>query len=751
MTTIKSFFDNVFNLFRNNEHKTGEEVLKIITHFITYYKIQEHITDEDINDINEKLNMSDSEDLKNIKAKWMRFDELYNYLSRHKKKACEYYDAVVGFCLKNSRFSDAFRNFETDKIQYDSTITDIFDMLKDTDFESVNVDILGDMYEEIIKTQIGGQAKSLGQFFTPSTIRKEMIEMLDIEEGEKIYDFAMGSGGFLLSAYDYLKNKGVKDKNIMKSLGGCEIQDKVFSLCCSNLLMISGSLPKNIKCGDSFLNPQYEKYDVVVANPPFGIKMNKTVIQMIDTNFIPYKSSNSVLNFIQVAISLLKVGGRCAIIIPSGQELSSTSKAYVNVRRYLFHTCKVISLKSSNAKFKTTGVDTSILYFVKKSSEERDKPYKSKVEFDNIKVKTKIIAQNNYSLSENIYHEEEIEEKEGYETYNLGDIITYLPKSKRKASEGKNEGKYNFYTSSNVIKKIDEYDYEEHCIILGDGGSATVHYDKKFSCSSHNHIIQARDEVLLKYLYYYLKSNIHLLQKQFQGTGIKNISKERLNNVKVQIPSLEIQEKIIEECDRISKQIKQYNDMLNGIDLNIKSYIIKTLKMNEYNITELGDIININFGKRITKTQSDKEIEENPDEETYPVYGGGDESFRCLNYNREGLTCKISRFGMSYHNCVMLIDDKYHLLDSGMTIESNTKKCKDKYLFYWLLSNKDKVYNCGIKSAQMNISIDLFKNIKIQLPDIKTQKKIIEFCDFQIQMKENLEQQIQYLNELIHI
>lgn len=753
MKSIKSLFDEVFNLFRNNEHKTGEEVLKIIVFFITYYKIQEHITDDDISDMQEKLDNSDIEELRPIKAKWMRFDTLYMYLSKHHKKATEYYDAVIGFCLKNSRFSDAFRDFETDKIQYNSTVIDIFNMLKDTDFNDINVDILGDMYEELIKSQIGGHSRrSLGQFFTPSAIRKDMIEMLDIQGDEKIYDFAMGSGGFLLSAYEYLRNKGIKHKKIMKCLGGCEIQDKIFSLCCSNLLMITGSLPVNIRCDDSFLNPQCEEYDVVIANPPFGIKMNKNILDMIDDNFIPYKSSSSVMNFLQIAISLLKIGGRCAIIIPSGQELSSTSKIYVDVRRYLFHTCKVISLKSSNAKFKTTGVDTSILYFIKKSSEERDRPYKSKVYFDNVEVKTKTISHNSYSLSENTYYEDEIEEKDGYETYKLGDIISYLPIEKRNSKDGRKikDDEYCyplFYCSILNHLWLNEYDYEdEEAIMLnktnGSGKCELFYCRKRYSVAQTTfRFTSDNDQIKTKYLYYYLKFNKNILEKLYEGINQKSITKERLNNVKVQIPSLCIQEKIVEECDRIYNQIQRCNDMIDDIDMNIKSYIIGILKKNGCNVMELNSVIVIQSGKYITKSSSNKG--------KYPVYGGGDISYYIDEYNRRS-DYVISKDGVS-ERCVRKIKGKFFLNHHGWTFDVKDDNILKDYIGYWLLSNQDKIYKLAQGSAQKGINQKNFYSLKMSIPNIEIQKEIISFCDFQIKMKENLEQQISYLNELLYV
>jgi len=101
--------------------------------------------------------------------------------------------------------------------------------------------------------------------------------------------------------------------------------------------------------------------------------------------------------------------------------------------------------------------------------------------------------------------------------------------------------------------KCDISDYDEECIIIGDGGVANIKIDKKFSCSDHNYIIKSKYN---KYIYYYLINNIKLLEDGFKGSALKNISKSFLNDLKIPIPKTD--EKINYWIEKLSLQYNLY-------------------------------------------------------------------------------------------------------------------------------------------------------------------------------------------------
>ncbi len=159
----------------------------------------------------------------------------------------------------------------------------------------------------------------------------------------------------------------------------------------------------------------------------------------------------------------------------------------------------------------------------------------------------------------------------------IKDICEFLPKSKRPASYGQEEGKYPFYTSSLKVKYCDEADYEDECIIIGDGGKANLYFDCNFSCSDHNHILVTKNSTNNKYIFYYLKNNINLLNDGFKGLTIKNLSKNYVEQIKIKLPSLKEQKNIVKYCDSITTLIENLEEQINN-NKKIMKEIINKLK-----------------------------------------------------------------------------------------------------------------------------------------------------------------------------
>jgi type I restriction enzyme S subunit len=175
--------------------------------------------------------------------------------------------------------------------------------------------------------------------------------------------------------------------------------------------------------------------------------------------------------------------------------------------------------------------------------------------------------------------------------------------------------------------------------------------------------------------------------------------------------------------------------------LNYKQYLPQTDSVVEgFDIVKLGDICNINFGERVTKKNNSGTL--------YPVYGGGNETFKVNQKNREGITCKISRFGISVNNCVQIIYGDYWLLDSGFTITAK-EGISDSYIWNWLLQHKNIVYQCGRATAQMNLDIDTFKSIQIPLPSFEQQKHIVEAIDGWTQLAQIEEASLKLLEKQV--
>lgn len=177
------------------------------------------------------------------------------------------------------------------------------------------------------------------------------------------------------------------------------------------------------------------------------------------------------------------------------------------------------------------------------------------------------------------------------------DLFKYLPKAKHKAGEGLESGQYPFYTSSAVVNKyFDEYDYEPDKLIFATGGSASVHYaSSRFAVSTDNFILEPNDEINAKYVYYYLKSNIGILQNGFHGAGLQHLSKDYLNEIDIPLVSPAQQQRIVDILDK-ADEIRTKKRLANAkLDEFLKSTFIDMFgdpvkNEKELPVTKVGDL-----------------------------------------------------------------------------------------------------------------------------------------------------------------
>lgn len=194
---------------------------------------------------------------------------------------------------------------------------------------------------------------------------------------------------------------------------------------------------------------------------------------------------------------------------------------------------------------------------------------------------------------------------------------------------------------------------------------------------------------------------------------------------------------LIEALDIINSWVKG-----NKVETKLASYVDKSIiaKDGEYNLSgdryhavvdysnakwplmELKDVIKLNFGARITKNEKLGKV--------YPVYGGGGESFRTDDFNREN-EFVISRFAMS-EKCVRFVSGKFWLIDSGgsFSVKPNLEtKLSKKYVGLILLNKQEAVYRCARGGAQKNLNVDHFYEIKIPIPPLEIQEQIVTELD----------------------
>lgn len=137
----------------------------------------------------------------------------------------------------------------------------------------------------------------------------------------------------------------------------------------------------------------------------------------------------------------------------------------------------------------------------------------------------------------------------------IGHLIKFMEKSRIKAGDGLDKGKYPlFNSSSEQTKWTNDYLFDDECIIITTGGKAAVnYYNGKFSSTTDNFVIKSNTDVLTKYIYLFLKSNIDILQNGFKGSGLQHISKDYLKEITIDVPNKTIQESLIKLAELTDK------------------------------------------------------------------------------------------------------------------------------------------------------------------------------------------------------
>ena len=229
---------------------------------------------------------------------------------------------------------------------------------------------LSALYEEKIKA-MGNAGRNGGEYYTPRPLIRAMIKVVNPKIGETIYDAAAGSCGFLCEAYDYLlpQQKTTDDIKTLqeKTFYGKEKKSLAYVIGIMNMILHGIEAPNLIHTntlGENIRDIQEkDRYNVILANPPFGGKERPEVQQNFDI-----KTSETAYLFMQHFIKSLKTGGRGAIVIKN-TVLSNTDNASVSLRKHLLESCNVHTiLDMPGGTFIGAGVKTVVLFFDKGTS-----------------------------------------------------------------------------------------------------------------------------------------------------------------------------------------------------------------------------------------------------------------------------------------------------------------------------------------------------------------------------------------------
>jgi type I restriction enzyme M protein len=271
------------------------------------------------------------------------------------------------------------------------TLRDCIDLFREVNLVEIDTDVKGNLYESLLR-RVGTQAQA-GQFLTPRHLIRAIVKMVDPQIGQKVWDPAFGTGGFLISAFEHIKLNNSDSKNIEEKVNGngqlvkrgpgdkltkhqweilehhtffgCDVDPHIVRLGMMNLILHSlenSTILRRDSIAGAPDDWDNDKFQIILANPPFAGSMNKERIR----EMLPVPSTKTEILFLGLMIESLADDGTCGVIVPEGL-LFGSSGAHLQIREKLLNTCDLKAVVSfPGGSFKPySGVKTSALIFTK--------------------------------------------------------------------------------------------------------------------------------------------------------------------------------------------------------------------------------------------------------------------------------------------------------------------------------------------------------------------------------------------------
>jgi type I restriction enzyme M protein len=257
------------------------------------------------------------------------------------------------------------------KVRNGHNLREIIDIIDGLEFRSrAELHDLSHLYEQKLKN-MGGEGKSSGEYYTPRALIEAIVQVVDPQVGERIYDGAVGSAGFLVEAYNHMNTSKLSTNELRhlqeETLYGKEKKPLPYILGVMNMILHGIEAPNILRTNTLTENvadiQEKDRFDVVLANPPFGGSERKEV----QDNF-PIKTSETAYLFLQHFMKMLRAGGRAGIVIKN-TFLSNTDNAAVSIRKELlgnFNLYTILDMPGGVFKASSSaGVRTVVLFFEK--------------------------------------------------------------------------------------------------------------------------------------------------------------------------------------------------------------------------------------------------------------------------------------------------------------------------------------------------------------------------------------------------
>jgi len=784
---ILSMIDKAHNILYTAENIEGEDALNDIMNWIFIKCIQPIITDKPeegkIDLLNKKYynKIYDDETLNEIFSYFKDLKLLAKQEMKNIRCVDEQHEDIItqmSIILKTHHttkmiFSD--NNFKTKKATtIQLLLNEVINKLDMSEIEK-NEDVIGEIYEHIINGYTMKKGSKLGQFFTPRNLMQlivqyklqRILKLIKDSKDDKITigDTCMGTGGWLVTVYNILKHNKCNNKLL---LTGGEVKPSTFQYGLMNLIMTLKEFPHDAQCESSLTHINNIKNNFIFTNPPFQttkkfdqIEQNYKLDKYNETNKIKLdevyklKDNSPPIQFLELDYYKLEDNGMCVIILPYGELFFGSS--YKGAREHFMKNCNVTDIiLFQGGLFTHTDIKTCALIFEKDKNGTKQinfiRANKDCTNLTNITT-VKIEDINKEPLKSwyvcdyltDVYIESLSSKITNFEWVEFNNIFT-LEKGKIQSSkvEEDENGIGVMVTQSKDIsdyKKISNWKVKGENLFISniDSGKkfCLIFYDGKCDYTNLLELCKVndkyKDKIYIKFTYYFLKSLIeHLTTNYLKGSCNLSLDRKNLDRIKIPIPPIDIQNKIINKLDSSNDKVKYMKLIVESFKEDIKNFFETTIQI-ENNKPETEWIeFNKVFSLEKGKIQSSK-VEEDEDGIVF-VTGAKDENFKTIVKQNisylNGENIFISPNGNGNKRPVKYFNGECNYSDLLAVINVNKKyesRINKKYIFYFLKYIQEHIEDTYQKGS-CNQSLDQknFDRMKIQIPSIIQQNKCID-------------------------
>ena len=281
--------------------------------------------------------------------------------------------------------SQVMDSVDETRLDTERNFLDVIDKIHEIRLEGADpqhIFLLSQAYEGLL-LKMGEKNNDGGQFFTPREVIRAVVRTVDPKAGETVYDPACGTGGFLVQAYEHMKeqlgNEATADEleRLGRSFYGREKENLIYPIALANLILHGIDQPHVWHGNTLTMNESYgglfhgapDLFDVILMNPPFGGKEGVDA----QTRYA-YKTSSTQALFLQEVVNSLRRGGRAGIVVDEGLLFRTNETAFAQTKRKLLDECDlwcIVSLPGGVFTQAGAGVKTNLLFFTKGKPTER--------------------------------------------------------------------------------------------------------------------------------------------------------------------------------------------------------------------------------------------------------------------------------------------------------------------------------------------------------------------------------------------